>query len=184
MSRSLFGRQVDPLKLRWRNDLPFARKCGDCTMCCTAPEIDEPGYLEKPMGVSCTHLCEAGCSLFGAPARPKVCEEFACNWLRGDGTVHQRPDRMGAMPTLSEDRTQCVLYLAPGITPETLTREARAYVRHWHRKRKTAVLLLHGENYGTTTALWPDGVTMEQPTEVRRPGGAPEPEAAAETSDE
>jgi len=72
------------------------------------------------------------------------------------------------MPTLAADRIQGVLYLAPGLTPATMTRAARAYVRHWHRKRQTAVLVLHGDGYTTTTALWPDGLITEQPTVVEK----------------
>lgn len=169
MSRGrLFGRQVDPLKLKWKNDLPMARSCGDCTACCTAPEIEEKGF-HKPMGVPCVHLCESGCGIYGQDERPRACMGFACNWLRGDGTIHQRPDRMGAVPTLSADRRQCVLYLAEHVDPENIRGELRSYIRHWHRKRGTAVLLIHGEGYQTMTAIWPDGSRQSKPTEVVKP---------------
>ncbi len=180
MSRRLLGRQVDPLKVRWHNDLPMARRCGPCDRCCRTMEIKNE-YLQKPLGAACVHLGEegCGCKLFGAPARPGVCLAFACNWLRGEGTIHQRPDRMRAMPTLSADRSQLVLYLDHGLTPDTMTREARNYMRYWHRKRKTAVLLLHGDGYATTTAIWPDGASVVVPTHVDRgpeaPAAAPEP---------
>lgn len=158
-------RQQDPLRREWNPHAQFARKCGSCTVCCSAPEIRE-GDFHKPLGVPCQHLCESGCSLFGQSERPNVCGIFACNWLRGDGSVNQRPDRMKALPVLAADRGQLTLYLMDGSTPENLTREARSYIRRWHRKRKTAVLLVHGEDYGTITAIWPDGEVREAPTEV------------------
>lgn len=160
----VLGRTGDPLHRSWKNGRPFARTCGDCRMCCFAPPVEEPGYLEKPAGVECAHLCEDGCALYGTPVRPRVCERFACNWLRGDGDPEQRPDLMGALPVIAADRAQCAFYLAPRLTPETMSGAARAYVRRWHRKRGTAVLVVHGESYGLTTALWPDGSTETKET--------------------
>ena len=108
-------------------------------MCCVAPAVDEPDLKLDP-GEACRHLVPEGCGLFGDPERPSICPKFACSWLRGDGTLEQRPDRMGALPILQSDGRHTALYLAPGVTPETMSRQAKRYVKHWHRTAKTKVL--------------------------------------------
>jgi Fe-S-cluster containining protein len=54
------------------------RSCGDCSMCCKLPQIDE---LEKPEGVWCRHCAprRGGCTIY--PARPVACRMFHCSWL-------------------------------------------------------------------------------------------------------
>lgn len=52
-----------------------------CGACCIAPSITGGFYGMpggKPAGVACVHLNEAmGCSLFGDPRRPTLCERFS-----------------------------------------------------------------------------------------------------------
>ena len=77
----------------------------------------------------------------------------------------ERPDIMEAMPTLAADRQQLSFYLLNGRTPDNLHSQALRYMRRWHRRRGTAVLLLWGEGYSKITAVWPDGRREETDTE-------------------
>jgi hypothetical protein len=154
------------------NPGPLSRKCGDCRMCCIALPVIAPEYdVVSHPGEPCRHLCASGCGVYGTPARPRLCHDYACNWLRGHGSVEQRPDRMGALPTIAEDRRQLVLYLAPGLTPDTMSRAARAYARTWLRRVGSAVLYLYGEGYHLVTAEWPDGVKKTEETTYTYKGG-------------
>lgn len=51
------------------------RSCDGCNVCCVAMPIKE---MDKPPGVACDKLCDAGCSIYDQ--RPKVCREFYCLW--------------------------------------------------------------------------------------------------------
>lgn len=71
------------------------RECGECTVCCLVPNIDKP-EIQKPSGVACRHLCEAGCSVH--ETRPPVCRSYFCGWRRLDILDESwRPDRSGVM---------------------------------------------------------------------------------------
>lgn len=150
----------DPLARPWAPG-PRSRQCGPCTMCCTALPIAE---LKSPPGVPCEHLCATGCGVF--EDRPHdVCGAFACNWLRGDGSSYQRPDRMGAMPVVAEDPNVLVLYLAEGVDPTTMSKQALNYVRRWlGNPRRAHVQVLWGDGYEVTTSLWADGREQTQKT--------------------
>src|SRR5215470_1533350 len=54
------------------------RSCGDCSLCCKLPQIDE---LEKPEGVWCRHCAprRGGCMIY--ETRPLPCRVFHCSWL-------------------------------------------------------------------------------------------------------
>ena len=49
------------------------RKCGACTLCCTALAVPE---LDKPNGVPCKHLTPEGCGIY--EDRPPSCRAFEC----------------------------------------------------------------------------------------------------------
>lgn len=66
------------------------RPCGDCTACCTAMGVSE---LDKPVGVPCSHLCEAGCGIY--EERPVSCKDFNCLWRYGLLDAEHRPDELG-----------------------------------------------------------------------------------------
>lgn len=67
------------------------RQCGECTMCCKAPQVPE---LEKAVNVLCTH-CNSGCEIY--EARPQSCKDFFCAWMQGDLANDMRPDKVGFM---------------------------------------------------------------------------------------
>jgi hypothetical protein len=54
------------------------RSCGDCSMCCKLPQIDE---LEKAEGVWCRHCApgRGGCTIY--ETRPFPCRNFHCSWI-------------------------------------------------------------------------------------------------------
>jgi hypothetical protein len=128
-------------------------------MCCFAAPISE---LDKVAGEACVHLCDSGCGIYSE--RPEVCRGFACEWLWGMGGPEHRPDRMGAMPTPALHHGQLAFYLAPGITPDTITRAAEKFIRLWHRRKRTAVLVLWGDGYNQTTAFFPHGERITKAT--------------------
>ena len=65
------------------------RECGGCSACCKTHSVDEIG---KPFARWCEH-CKPGkgCAIY--TRRPFGCQSFACLWLKGNGSEHDRPDR-------------------------------------------------------------------------------------------
>ena len=72
-----------------------ARQCGDCQVCCTVFELQEPNFA-KPAGTRCPHLGAQGCSIYDH--RPQVCRAFNCGWKQLPGLPdHLRPDLSGVL---------------------------------------------------------------------------------------
>jgi hypothetical protein len=116
------------------------RKCGPCTLCCTAMAVPE---LSKPAGVECEHVTPTGCGIYDE--RPASCASFACLWLRGVDGLDRRPDRTRAViaiesagPKLREFPSAVVLYTVPG---EKLTRYASRFVERTVKKGGTAFVV-------------------------------------------
>ena len=81
-------------------DLVPGRECGDCTVCCTVPTIDQPGF-QKPAGATCRH-CDHGCRIHAT--RPEVCRQYFCAWRQMEiFSEDWRPDRSGVFPELEAD---------------------------------------------------------------------------------
>jgi hypothetical protein len=73
------------------------RECGDCTVCCIVPTIDDPDIQKKP-GMHCRH-CETGCKIY--ESRPKSCRDFYCAWRMIPALGPDwRPDRSGVFGML------------------------------------------------------------------------------------
>jgi hypothetical protein len=56
----------------------MTRTCGDCSLCCKLPFVEELG---KPADTWCTH-CKpgrGGCTIY--ETRPETCKRFECEWL-------------------------------------------------------------------------------------------------------
>jgi len=70
------------------------KSCGECTMCCSALEIEE---LKKPAGPPCPNcILTGGCKIYAT--RPDVCRDFECEWLRQRHLTRPfRPDRIGVI---------------------------------------------------------------------------------------
>ena len=68
----------------------MARECGECSLCCKVPSVDE---LKKPMGRWCEHArIGKGCAIYAD--RPPSCRSFQCMWLMGWGEDRDRPDAL------------------------------------------------------------------------------------------
>lgn len=116
-----------------------ARKCGPCTLCCTAMAVPE---IMKAAGDPCEFLTPGGCGIYDT--RPDSCATFACLWLRGVDGLDRRPDRTravihiedgGQSPALAHLPPAVVLYTLPG---EKLTRYASKFVERTVKKGGTA----------------------------------------------
>ena len=71
----------------------IGKSCGECTLCCSALEIDE---LKKPAGPKCENCGDGGCGIY--VDRPQVCRDFECEWLMSRRLPpHFRPDRIGVL---------------------------------------------------------------------------------------
>lgn len=72
------------------------RACGECSVCCVALTIDEPGF-RKVQGYRCPNLRrEGGCGIY--ESRPHTCGAFFCGWrLLKWVRPTLRPDRSGVL---------------------------------------------------------------------------------------
>ncbi|HVW75065.1 MAG TPA: hypothetical protein VHC39_15620, partial [Rhizomicrobium sp.] len=71
------------------------RECGNCTVCCVALRVDDPG-LKKPAGEPCRHLGQQGCTIY--QTRYAICRSWMCGWrLQPELDDSWRPDRSGVL---------------------------------------------------------------------------------------
>lgn len=66
--------------------------CGECTVCCTVPEIKQ---LRKKSHTDCKNLTEKGCSIY--KKRPATCKNFECGYISNNWSKELRPDLCGVM---------------------------------------------------------------------------------------
>jgi hypothetical protein len=155
------------------------RSCGACSLCCTLLRVDE---LAKLGGTPCRHQRvgnpDGGCGIH--EQRPGVCRGYRCLWLQGSLEEEDRPDRIGAVLSLSTE----------GEAPSLFVHEARrgafdtsprlwAIAEGWRQSlpvrvsdcenvldpdRPYRVLLAGGEEHriaGDHTEVYLDGVHVE-----------------------
>lgn len=78
------------------------RECGECSVCCTLLGVPE---LVKPRGQKCLHECgPKGCAIY--EQRPKPCRDFNCLWRQGLFSEALRPDRLGVMFTVTNEKSR------------------------------------------------------------------------------
>jgi hypothetical protein len=90
------------------------RRCGACSLCCTLLRVDALGKLG---GEPCRHQrigkADGGCGIHDR--RPGICRGYRCLWLAGSLEESDRPDRLGAVLSLTTE----------GETPALFVHEAR-----------------------------------------------------------
>ena len=76
-------------------ELVAGRSCGECTVRCVTPSIDN-AEIQKVSRVRCLHSVGSACDIY--ETRPQVCRKFYCAWRMlpelGDAW---RPDRSGVL---------------------------------------------------------------------------------------
>ena len=81
-------------------DIIPGRACGECTVCCTVPAIDN-SQIQKAAGATCRH-CGVGCAIYSA--RPDVCADYFCAWRQLEIFGEEwRPDKSGVFAELETD---------------------------------------------------------------------------------
>ena len=69
------------------------RVCGECSACFTVYPV---AALNKRPGVTCEHVCEKGCGIWGT--HPQECRTYECLWRSNHlGTDEDRPDKSGVI---------------------------------------------------------------------------------------
>lgn len=68
------------------------RKCGGCTECCTAIEVEPLG---KGQNEKCKKDTGHSCRIYAT--RPECCRAFTCAWLQGAIPKAHRPDKTGVV---------------------------------------------------------------------------------------
>ncbi len=68
------------------------RVCGTCSACCKTHGVTLAPDTYKPKGVWCPHWDkQERCTIY--KTRPRDCQDFRCEWLKGYGSDSLRPDR-------------------------------------------------------------------------------------------
>jgi len=105
------------VELRGERELPEGpeRICGECSLCCTVLRVDA---LAKLGGTPCRHQQSGnpagGCGIH--TRRPEICRGYRCLWLSGSLEDGDRPDRLGAVLSLTTEAE----------TPSLFVHEARS----------------------------------------------------------
>ena len=104
------------------------RDCGDCTVCCTALNIDKP-EIQKKSGLTCKNCVGGGCAIY--ETRYPVCRGYYCAWRTVDIFDEDwRPDRSGVMPYVETEGISRDFDLETGIglmlvgNPNRIVRQA------------------------------------------------------------
>jgi len=83
--------------------LVAGRECGDCTVCCTVPAIDD-SQIQKKSATTCRHCTQAkggGCGVYDT--RLTICRTFHCAWrYLPDMDDRWRPDKSGVFAALDK----------------------------------------------------------------------------------
>ena len=92
------------------------RECGECTVCCVTPRIEE---FQKPENVACKELkAGGGCGIY--TSRPDVCRDWYCMWrIMPQLDDSWRPDKCRILLRLGEHGE--LVFLPLGWPLEVLT---------------------------------------------------------------
>jgi len=97
------------------------RSCGACSLCCTLLRVDALGKLG---GTPCPHQRvgdpAGGCGIH--ERRPVICRGYRCLWLAGSLEESDRPDRLGAVLSLTTEGEMPSLFVheaRPGVFDES-----------------------------------------------------------------
>jgi hypothetical protein len=94
--------------------LVAGRTCGECTVCCVAPNIDKP-EIQKESGAACRHCLSGGCAIY--ETRPPVCRGFFCAWRTVEIFDNDwRPDKSGVLPQIETEGIPAHFDFATGIS--------------------------------------------------------------------
>src|ERR1700677_1833040 len=111
------------------------KSCGECTMCCSAFEINE---LKKPAGPACVHCGSGGCAIYST--RLRLCRDFECEWLTSRTLPpHFRPDRIGTILMEAHDADE---YRAVCQDPRPLARRKPRVFAHLVAVAKTGRIVV------------------------------------------
>lgn len=79
------------------------RTCGECTLCCRGTLTVKVQEHKVFPGVSCPHVTDCGCGIYGDSSRPDICDSYQCMWLTYDYIPEwMRPDKVGFILTLRD----------------------------------------------------------------------------------
>lgn len=137
------------------------RTCGSCRVCCVYPEIPA---LKKPAGQACEFLCEAGCSAYSQ--RPRMCKDYQCAWIEGQGKDADRPDRSGVLIDRRPTQFGMVLVARSAVAGSRAikTKQGRLAIRRMHKSSGMGVLVTADEdNQRVVSSL---GVNLRRPLPV------------------
>ena len=105
------------------------RDCGDCTVCCTALNIDKP-EIQKKSGVTCKNCVGGGCAIY--ETRYPVCRGYYCAWRTvGIFDAAWRPDQSGVMPYVETEGISDGFDLSTGIGLMLLDNPNRIVRQKW-----------------------------------------------------
>ena len=107
------GEILLPLSALKENKTVMSRSCGECVACCVYYNIKTP-HLHKEAFTPCellaappemeeeptpgryTSTTDKNCTVHKDKSiKPKICDDFNCYWLLGNGADEDRPDKIG-----------------------------------------------------------------------------------------
>jgi hypothetical protein len=108
------------------------RMCGDCTVCCIAPNIDKP-EIQKVSGAACRHCAGGGCAIY--ETRPPVCSVYYCAWRTVDIFDEDwRPDKSGVLAQVETEGIPEQFELRTGISLMLVGNPNRIVRQKWFQE--------------------------------------------------
>jgi hypothetical protein len=105
------------------------RTCGECSLCCKLPHIDEMG---KPAGVWCKHCApgKGGCKIY--PTRPLTCQRFMCLWLiTEDLDDRWKPTTSKIVPFIENEGHRIAIHVDPGFPNKWREEPYYGQIKSW-----------------------------------------------------
>ena len=102
-----------PLSALKENGKVMSRSCGECVACCVYYNIktphlhkeafkpcellaEPPEMAEEPTAGRYTSTTDKNCTVHEDKSiKPRICDDFNCYWLLGNGDEEDRPDKIG-----------------------------------------------------------------------------------------
>ncbi|HEY1753714.1 MAG TPA: hypothetical protein VGG29_20825 [Caulobacteraceae bacterium] len=140
-----------------------ARRCGDCTLCCTLLGVEDLSP-PKPPAVKCAHVCSRGCRVYAS--RPRTCREFVCLWAQGAFPKRARPDRVGIVfHTHEGDELERLI----GFYDPARPNDWRVLIEGLTRTSALGALIVIGPAGEQPLFMFKDGQMRDRPPDLEAP---------------
>lgn len=98
------------------------RPCGECSECCKGQLLGHSYGNPFGKGKKCIFLVKENCSIY--ESRPETCRKYQCAWSQGILDIDMRPDIVGLMVSVENDKTGKQFLRSMETRPDNISYES------------------------------------------------------------